>query len=736
MRNTQKAKKAARLQQGARPQQGPRPQRDPFHDEEGFSTVGMVVALLVTLTLIFSTAQVYQVNSAAATIQNVADAAVLAAENEVAEFYVVAQVCDAVVLSLSLTGTAAYGLGVAALCTPVTAGFSEILLKAGTDIFKARNSFAEKSAAGLNLVQKLLPFLSAANAESVVRANSGGPIDTAYAGLALLLPFDGEEIVVGPTDAAKKLEEEVAKNKDELGREAREAEEAARRANAEKERAFRHDCGNSPGYCMYDRADRLAALPSSSNPLYRSVETWNFSVAMKRAKAYYPRRLAREAPSDYSVGEQARSALRKRFYAYAAAEIAKGYVHEDDDGHFEAYFPKLPKNTTEMKATRLYTEAVYPMTVSEHGEYMMHAWSGCPGMSAGTMTGVGAIRDMDSWWFTTCPWCEFMVSSFGKIAAATSSIETGFEYHYRIVAEAAEAYQKERAAYAPHAGRVKEVTEQLFDRVADAFEEALSYRIAAKPPGRYGAVALVANTAQAPASKSFASFVDGGGTLGAQAALSAATLLDDSSEEGASVISSLLDGVSHDSAGLAGLAGVVLDLWSSLLFAYTKGQQSLEEGVGAAIGAIPWASESGLGKWASSSFSGLIKKVGLEPVDLKARKPVLVNSAHVLGVDDSGFALRLLDVKRKYIASAGSGSGDIFSTVVSQVEAGILEGMGGLGDKITIASIELLGEGGPRIPITLALPPSVKAAAGNVVSNAAEALRAVTSSWSGIRRWE
>jgi hypothetical protein len=711
--------------------------RDIFHDEGGFSTAGMVVALLVTLTLIFSTAQVYQVNSAAATIQNVADVAVLAAENEVAEFYIVAQVCDAVVLSLSLTGIAAYGLGIAALCTPITASFSEILLKAGSDIFKARNHFAEKAASGLNHLQKLLPFLSAANAESVILANCGGSMGASYVGVALLLPFEGEEITVGALSAVEDLEKEVAKNKEELSSEAQEAEEASKRANAEKERAFQHDCGRNPSYCMYERADKLAILDAPQNPLYHTSETWNFSVALKRAQAYYPRRLAREVPMDMSVAEQAHSALRTRFYIYAVEEIEKGYVHEDDGGHFDTYFPKLPKNTTEMKATRLYTEVVYPMSVDDAGEYMMHAWSGCPVMVSQTDVGLGSIWRMDTGGFATCPSCEFVTSSFGKIAAATSSIETGFEYHYRIVAEAAEAYQKEREAAAPHEQKVKEIADTLFERIKEALEEAISYRLVVKPPGRYGAVVLVANTAQTAASSNFvSSFVEGGDSLGAQAALSAATLVGDSSEEGATVISSLLDGVSNDSGVLVGLADIVLNLWSSLLFAYTKGQHSLEEGIERVVGFIPWASESGLGKWAANTFSDLVKTFSLEPANLEALKPALVNSAHVLAADDSPFAAQLLSVKQHYIALDGSGSDDLFSTAITQIEAAALESVEALDGEITIANIELLGEGGPSIPITIALPPPIKAAASNLISTAANKLKDTVSSWSGIRRWE
>ena len=103
-----------------------------FVDEHGFTTTGMVIALLVSLSLVFSAAQVYRISSTAAHIQDVADASALTAENQVAEFMLIARTCDAVVLSMSLAGIVTTGLGVAALCTPVTARFSEQLIDAGS----------------------------------------------------------------------------------------------------------------------------------------------------------------------------------------------------------------------------------------------------------------------------------------------------------------------------------------------------------------------------------------------------------------------------------------------------------------------------------------------------------------------------------------------------------------------------------------------------------------------------
>lgn len=257
--------------------------RDVLFEKDGFSTLGMVVALLVTLSLLFSAARVYRVSSASADIQNVADAAALAAENEVAEFMIVVRVCDAVVLSLSLTGLASYGLGIVALCVPGAAGVGEKLIEMGGKVMDARDAFADKAANGLNQLQKALPFLAAANAATVASSNNGSSLGAEYLALAVLVPTEGEKIGIDSVEEADKLEKAVDEQADDLERAAKEAEEAAQEANEAKMRAFSRDCGDDPSYCMYERARTLSSIEAADNPLYRSVDAWSFSVPLKRA---------------------------------------------------------------------------------------------------------------------------------------------------------------------------------------------------------------------------------------------------------------------------------------------------------------------------------------------------------------------------------------------------------------------------------------------------------------------
>lgn len=703
---------------------------DAFRDEEGMTTVGMVLALLITLALVFSAGQAYRVGSASSEVQNVADAAALAAQNEVGEFMIVVRACDAVVLSLSLTSLVATGLGVAALCTPATASASETLLKAGRDVAQARDRFAEKAADGLDRLQRLLPFFAAANAASVASANNG--VSSNYVALAVLAPAAGEEISV---DGAAELEDvgaAVGDEADEVRQAADEAERAAERANEAKLRAFEHDCGLEPSYCMYERAATLAGMQGAENPLFKSVDAWSFSVALKRAQAYYPRRLAAEAPEGASVEEQARSALRTRFYAFAVEEVGRGYVREGD-GSFDASFPRLPKNTAEMRATALYTEAAYPCTVDEEGRATAHAWAGCPA-AAGAGSYV-SIAQTEAEPFAECPECGFSAASMGKVAAASSSIENGFEYHYDAVAQAADDYVRARAELDPLASEVKRRAGGLFDQVKAALGKVAGKRLSAQPPGRYGVVALVANTASAPAAGGFGSpFVRGGGTLGARAAVSAATLVADSSEEGATVVSSLLDGVRGQGGAAVGALGTVLDCWSGLLDAYARGQEALDEAVSTSLDGLPLAGASGLGTWAAGALREAVRAAGLAPAELDALKPVLVNSAHVAARDDGAFGVRLLSLKKQAIAHP-LGSNDVFSSIVGSVEAEAVEGIQGFDGTVEIAVIELW-DGGPSVPVEIALPPAAKDAAADLVQRVADALRGVYAQVTGVRVWE
>ena len=739
-----------------------------FRDEEGLTTVSMVLSLLITLSLLFTAAQVYRIQSASAEVQDVADAAALSAQNQVAEFMLVARYCDAVVLSLSLTGTIITGLGIVALCTPATAELSESLIDAGKKVMEARNTFSDRASDALNKLQKALPYFSAACAASVARANNRDSSGADYLGAALLVPTEGKELK--PTDAKKadKLAEDVDEKADDVRDNAEQAEDAAEEANKAKIRAFQSDCGNNPDYCMYERASHLAGLSGAANPYYASVDAWTFSVALKRAQKYYAVRSNNDTPESSSVHDQAQSALRKRFYRYAAKLLESGYVHESDDS-FEAYFPHLPTSIDEMRTTELYTETVYPVTIettektvvteapvtpeasemsgmaaAEEGpyqsevtiieqKYVMHAWPGCP--AAGSPASYGSLRMLEGGGFETCPLCEFTVRNMGNIASMTTRSKTGFEYHYAKVAEAAEVYQKERKKADELKDEVKTDVNGLLKELVAALKEGADKRIEPEPPGRYGSIAFVVNVGTTSVTGGFTSrFVSGFGTLGPRAAVAGATLLDEGSDEGRTVLNAVLDGL-RDNGGVAvGAAGMVLDAWSWLVVAYGNGQSSLKKAIEQGLNGMPLMGASGLGTWAAKKLDETVESIGLQPAQVGALKAVLVNSGHVAAKGD-GQAAGFLAVKRQVIAHPLM-STDLFSSVLSDAERQILAQIDSLGDSVQIASIELLGEGGPTIPITIPLPDAAKAYGTAVVQGLFARLRSFYIQTTEVNVWE
>lgn len=177
-----------------------------FRDERGVTTTGMAVALFISLALIFSGAQLYRVHSAAAEIQEVADACALAADNEVAGLEAVANTCDAACLSLTLLSAVLFGIGLVAACIPPVATVSVKLIEWGQKAAEARDRFYEHACQGLNAAQRVLPFLATCNALRVAQANDQGALSAHHVAAAVLVPqrFDelGPQTDDGLSDAA------------------------------------------------------------------------------------------------------------------------------------------------------------------------------------------------------------------------------------------------------------------------------------------------------------------------------------------------------------------------------------------------------------------------------------------------------------------------------------------------------------------------------------------------------
>lgn len=702
-----------------------------FRDEKGITTVAMALSIMVSLALVFTSAQVYKTTSASAEVQEVADACALAAESEVAEFMVCVKVCDAVALSLSLLAGTTFGLGVVCACVPPLESVSSTLINIGNKTLKVRSDFAKKAVNGLNRLQDALPFLAAAAAVSVAGANEHGAMQADYVGSAILLPQNGEKVVIGSADDLENAASNIVDEISDIQEKAREAEDAAKEAHAAKEAAFKLDCGNSPGYCQYERAGRFSWMPTSENPVYSSVDAWSFSVALDRAKAYYQYRKSLETEPSGSAIDKASYHVRMKFYSYAYDKlVTEGFVKEGAS-YFSANFPKLYRNTAEFRQTSLYTTASFPISYRDGDDRgVMHAWAGCPAALGAASS--DCIAALDSGVYLGCETCNFSVESLGNVASASTNISNGFEYHYERIRQEAEKYQEAISKANPLKNEVEEIVDPLLDSLSDALKDMGGCRISANPCGSGGCVAIVVNKADAASDSGFENLIIGNaGTLGTRVAVSGAALLEDTSDDSSNVINSLLDGFSQDGGAAVGGARIALDCWSWLLKAYENGQASLEGALSKAISALSLGTLTGLGDWAAKALEGAISSIGLEPANLNALKPAILNTGHITSDSSDSFSVNYRKVRSQSL-SMSSSSGGLFSGLSSWVSEKI---QGFSGSEFTVAEIEF-PIGGSKIPITLSLPDSIVSVSSDMISGGIQQIEGLVAGSSGTKVWQ
>ena len=678
---------------------------DLFIEDGAYTTLSSAVVILVVLTLLFSSTAAIWSMSRAGDTQVAADSGALAGANVVSSYHTAATVVDASILSLGLAGFATIGTGLVAILIPGAEPVAGNMVDTGIEIIKTRNKFAKSASEGLQKIETALPYLIAARATQAVSAQDTDNVT--YTGTALAVPrtsesdfaaLEGSEI---STDAIKDTSDDLERAAEEL----RKASEDTAKA---KERAWLADCGGSDKgsvsscSCMWERVKSLTDLSGAQNPHYASSVTWEPRVALDRAKAYYRQRLANEKPLGEGPEKQADSAARKVFFAYAGEEVERAYITEKD-GKVSARIPFLPRNPDEARTTELYTDARWPTSEVDKVTYL-HYGTDCPNYKKGKPGGLASVADFDG--HETCSECHFGVSSLGYVAIATTSVERGFEYHFDKFKEALEDYVECRNKEL----ELERQTEDEADRAGNAFDQdikALSgERPRIAPPGRNGVVAFAVSgdiTSPDQLNSSFNAAV----RLGDRGAISAAVLAPDEATAQNNVLSRFFSTLKERSGGVAGVLDGVMDVWGRLLVGYGDIQGPADElmdemikGLGGGSGAL-----GSIASWLGDTVSASVAALGLEPCDLRLRKPVLTDSANIIKSPGSDIAgLSQAQDKLRSIPLGVTDPKALCEALEYQVERTIS------GTVFTLAEIPL--PGGGSIPLTVDVATLVGALGG------------------------
>lgn len=656
-------------------------------DEGGYTSVAVVLALLVSVTLVFGMAASEWTMARSADVQEVADATAMAGENVVASFSTVAQVIDACVLSMGIAGMAACGFGLVASCVPALSAAGEAALEAGRQVLDSRREFAQSALAGLESLEATLPLLIVANSAACANANDEGGIG--YTGCAVPLPLQSRSDYssLTPNLDVEDIDEDAAKMRDAASR----SEDARKRANDALRRGWEADCGHVPR-CMRERASTLAGLTGADNPNYPSPEGWTFGVALLRARRYYAVRVTNNVPEGSDIESVTDACVRREFYRFALAQMGRGYYHEGADGTVDMMLPELPHNSAEARETTLYTDQVWPCT-DEGGARTLHSTLACPG-ATGSPSGLASVAEVESGSVGWCPVCRMDVGDIGKVAAASTTIDNGFEHYWRQVVEASRDYQAAHNEQVAAEGEMRDLAADGAESFKAAIDQLSVPRPKLCPAGAWGCIGVVrrGQGAVVPAelTAAFLSSAD----LPAGIAVSAAVLAPDGATAENNVLARLFDRLSGKGLilgdGLDGLGG----LWGRLLLAYGSSYESVSGSVTQFLDTVDGVFGGSVGAWLKERLSAVVDAAGFEPADMRLRKPVLTNTQNVL--DKAGVTQS--STLRSLVLSIPEGGTPL--EVASALGLALVNELGS--GEVTIATIPIPGTD-VTIPVTIDL---------------------------------
>lgn len=654
--------------------------------EGGYTTVAMALALLLSITLVLFAGRVQWGLSRAAEVQEVADACSMAGSNVVARYATCAQVCDALILSMGLAGMVTCGAALVLSAVPGAGPVAAETLEKGISLLETRADFAQSAVRGLAALERLVPALVMLNSTATVEANEGEGLT--YAGIAVPVPLEGQSDFssLGTEIDTGSLERKAHEMQEASER----IEEARTRADGALMRGWMADCGHRPR-CMRERASTLAGLTGGQNPDYASYESWTFGAALVRARTYYPMRRNLDGPENGTVEALVDSCVRKAFYGYAIERLSMASYVERADGGVDMQLPEFPHNTAETRSTSLYTEALWPCTVE--GGRVLHATLSCPG-ATGPADGYASLAQLDAGDVSRCEICQMDVTDMGRVAAASTSIDNGFEHYWREVVRASRDYEQARNERVEAEAQLEGIAQEGTDLFGEALDRLRVPRPHIVPPGAWGCVALVARTETESIPESLGGTFLDAGALPPGAALSAAMLAPDESQDGNSVLAHLFDGLSARSPALSGVLGDVGRLWGTLIESYGSSYDGLARDSSDFLDRIDGVFGGSVGAWVRDTVEGLVRDAGLEPSDIRMLKPVLVSSAEVF----EGAGLEGVARAQQLILALGQ-SPDI-GAIARALGVDVPGGWGG--GTITIAELPIPGTG-QAIPLDVDL---------------------------------
>ena len=216
-------------------------------------------------------------------------------------------------------------------------------------------------------------------------------------------------------------------------------------------------------------------------------------------------------------------------------------------------------------------------------------------------------------------------------------------------------------------------------------------------------------------------------------AVSAASLMEDTSEDGATVLTDILSGVSDKAKNALGPLNSALQCWSGLLEAYARGQDMVSTTIRETLDAIPFVSASGLGTWAERAFQETMGLLGLEPANLTPLKPIIANTGSVASACNTPLATKYNSLKEQ--ASEQASALDSALSWTSSAFALQGEHISLVGESIEVTNFSPFGEQGPSFSFRVALPPRAQNILDTTLGAFRNGVKQTIENAGGLIRW-
>ena len=631
-----------------------------FQNEEGSTSLSVILGIVLSLALLASSIQWYWVNSSSSDIQAVADIAVLSAVDVTAKSVMVIQTLDAMLLTANLFGLVLHVItlvsGLLVVLTAPVGGagastFFERSVQINKEYSKKKRRFAQEAYSFASKLSDATPYLAMAQAYQVSSENSKhleGFNKASYLAVALPFPAKGEVELSGFPEGEDQLLEEI----NTASEENRESAHTLKQLEDEIEAAI-------------DECFRLDAfLPAgTTRPFWHPLSAVDdFMRGWADLSSESPPEREGLIPITDSSGN--REKLQTK-YRRDYKDLAKQFESEISST-FERTKSSEGADTADLSLGALLDpvrqERIYLVRHDQGEQRAYHRQSDCFGLSnAGEIQTYSLTYVQGDTQHPPCLICEpthwRALEVWEQHLSDFASSWNGEAAALRRWYEAQESRELEQEA----------VEERTGSALQSLLEEAQSYllggRLRYTPAGARGYICIVMSTQERslPAATLPALTGSDGQMLGKQLAMAGAKMMPSttestipdllkrshsSAEEGsldgfAALTRNLLD--SSEGAGLdsdvdtadnVGILGFLLRIWGSCLTLYIQGSNELEK----LMAGLPF----GLDVLATQALRSFFDTAQISAPDLRRPVPTLVNTADVGDASVGGFEGRFV----------------------------------------------------------------------------------------------